>query len=93
MSQTNAQRLPAEALFQTELDALIAAETDPVPTGWRMSPRSVLTYITGGTSIKGCTDYPQIYGKSAGWWRSPLQPWSPTGRCCSSANPAPPNPG
>ncbi len=53
MSQTNAQRLPAEALFQTELDALIAAETDPVPTGWRMSPRSVLTYITGGTSIKG----------------------------------------
>lgn len=29
MSQTNAQRLPAEALFQTELDALIAAETDP----------------------------------------------------------------
>ena len=62
MSQTNAQRLPAEALFQTELDALIAAETDPVPTGWRMSPRSVLTYITGGTSIKGVPITPKYMG-------------------------------
>ena len=53
MSQNNAQRLPAEELFQNELDALIAAETDPVPTGWRMSPRSVLTYITGGAKVKG----------------------------------------
>lgn len=41
-------RLPAEQLFQKEIDALIAAETDPVPTGWRMSPRSVKTYICGG---------------------------------------------
>jgi len=42
------QRLPAEQLFQSELDALIAAERDPIPTGWRMSPRSVRTYICGG---------------------------------------------
>lgn len=41
-------RLPAEQLFQKEIDALIAAETDPIPTGWRMSPRSVRTYICGG---------------------------------------------
>lgn len=41
-------RLPAEQLFQKELDALIAAETRPVPTGWRMSPQSVKTYICGG---------------------------------------------
>lgn len=41
-------RLPAEQLFQKELDALIAAEKDPIPTGWRMSPRSVRTYICGG---------------------------------------------
>lgn len=47
MSQTNAQRLPAEALFQTELDALIAAETDPGSHRLAVSPRSVLTYITG----------------------------------------------
>ncbi len=42
------QRQAAEELYQTELDALMSAETDPVPAGWRMSPRSVLTYICGG---------------------------------------------
>ena len=42
------QRLPAEQLFQKELDTLIANEKYPIPTGWRMSPRSVLTYICGG---------------------------------------------
>ncbi len=41
-------RLPAEQLFEEELNALIKAETDPVPEGWRMSPRSVKTYICGG---------------------------------------------
>lgn len=41
-------RLPAEQLFQAEIDALIAAEKDPVPVGWKMSPRSVRTYICGG---------------------------------------------
>ncbi len=41
-------RLPAEQLFQDEIDALIQAEKDPVPTGWKMSPRSVLKYIVGG---------------------------------------------
>ena len=41
-------RLPAEKLFQNEIDALIAAEKNPVPTGWRMSPQSVKTYICGG---------------------------------------------
>ncbi|MCI8386883.1 MAG: AAA family ATPase [Clostridiales bacterium] len=41
-------RLPAEKLFQNEIDALIAAEKDPIPTGWKMSPKSVRTYICGG---------------------------------------------
>lgn len=41
-------RRSAEQQFQQELDALIAAETYPVLEGWRMSPRSVLTYIMGG---------------------------------------------
>jgi MoxR-like ATPase len=45
-------RLPAEQLYRDELDALIAAEKHPVPTGWRMSPRSVLTYICGGKAGK-----------------------------------------
>ena len=43
-------RLPAEELYTAELEALIKNEKDPVPTGWKMSPRSVLTYIMGGKS-------------------------------------------
>ena len=45
---TNDLRQPAEILFAAEIDALIKAEKHPVPTGWRMSPRSVLAYICGG---------------------------------------------
>lgn len=41
-------RQPAEILFAEEMEALIKAEKHDVPTGWRMSPRSVLTYICGG---------------------------------------------
>ena len=48
MSDANVQRLPAEQLFQKELDALMEQETGAVPQGWRMSPKSVLTYICGG---------------------------------------------
>lgn len=48
MENQKVQRLPAEQLFASEIEALIAAERDPIPTGWRMSPRSVLTYICGG---------------------------------------------
>lgn len=44
----NILRLPAEKLFEEELNALIKAEKDPVPAGWRMSPKSVKTYICGG---------------------------------------------
>lgn len=46
--EQNILRLPAEKLFEEELNALIKAEKDPIPTGWRMSPRSVKTYICGG---------------------------------------------
>ena len=62
MPDQNVQRLPAEELYQRELDALISAEEDPVPTGWRMSPRSVLTYITGGTAVKGVEITPKYMG-------------------------------
>ena len=62
MSEQNVQRLPAEELFQRELDALIAAETERVPAGWRMSPRSVLTYITGGKTVKGVDITPKYMG-------------------------------
>lgn len=45
-------RLPAELLYKNEIDALIENETNPVPEGWQMSPKSVLTYIMGGKSGK-----------------------------------------
>src|SRR6187551_1302986 len=47
-TKNNILREPAEVLYAEELDALIRAEKHPVPAGWRMSPRSVLTYICGG---------------------------------------------
>lgn len=45
---SNDLRQPAEILYAEEIDALIKSEKNPVPAGWRMSPRSVLTYICGG---------------------------------------------
>ncbi len=44
----NMLRQPAEVLYAEEIDALIKADKHPKPTGWRMSPRSVLTYLCGG---------------------------------------------
>ena len=38
MAEIKIQRLPAEELYQTEIDALISVEKDSIPTGWRMSP-------------------------------------------------------
>ena len=65
MSNKNVQRLPAEELYQREIDALIAADHDPVPTGWKMSPRAVLHYITGECTAKGVP----ITAKYIGDWR------------------------
>lgn len=44
----NVLRLPAERLYAQELEALKEADQDPKPAGWQLSPRSVLTFITGG---------------------------------------------
>lgn len=54
-------RFPAEVLFAPELDALIAADRYERPPGWRMSPRAVLTYITGGT-VGGTKITPKYIG-------------------------------
>src|SRR5207249_7169279 len=48
--QSNELRQPAEIFYAEELDALIKAEKHPVPAGWRMSARAVMTYICGGKS-------------------------------------------
>lgn len=45
---TNVLRLTAEEQYAKEIEALKLSEKDRVPTGWQMSPRSVLTYIIGG---------------------------------------------
>lgn len=62
MKQDNILRQTAEVRYQRELDALITAETDPIPTGWRMSPRSVLTYIMGNTTVGGVEITPKYMG-------------------------------
>ncbi len=48
MEEKKILRAPAEELFKEELELLIEKEKDPVPTGWKMSPKSVLKYICGG---------------------------------------------
>src|SRR3954470_2416739 len=42
-------RAAAETMFAAEIEALAAADKYEKPPGWKMSPRAVLTYITGGT--------------------------------------------
>ncbi len=56
-------RPAAERLFAAEIDALVAAEKHEVPAGWKMSPRSVHTYICGGKA--GSVDIsPKYVGNS-----------------------------
>lgn len=62
MSEVNILRQTAEELYSREIEALIAADTDPVPTGWRMSPRSVLKYIEGNIRVKGVDIMPKYMG-------------------------------
>jgi MoxR-like ATPase len=41
-------RAPAEVLYAEELEQLAKEDKHPRPPGWRLSPRAVATYITGG---------------------------------------------
>ncbi|PYI50318.1 AAA family ATPase [Paenibacillus flagellatus] len=54
-------RLPAERQYERELEALQAFDTDAKPAGWKLSPRAVLTFITGGEA-KGVTITPKYIG-------------------------------
>ncbi|HEX5271031.1 MAG TPA: AAA family ATPase [Gemmataceae bacterium] len=47
-------RRPAEVEYAAELSALRAADRDPRPDGWLLSPRAVRTYVLGGRA--GNTD-------------------------------------
>lgn len=44
-------RLPAELLYATEIEALIAEDKkNEKPAGWQLSPKAVFKYIVGGTA-------------------------------------------
>jgi MoxR-like ATPase len=60
-SQGNVLRAPAEEHYAHELDALAQADSYERPPGWQLSPRAVLTYITGGT-VGGMTITPKYVG-------------------------------
>ncbi|GAA3411397.1 AAA family ATPase [Paenibacillus hodogayensis] len=54
-------RLPAERLYEQELSALKALDRDAKPAGWQLSPRAVLTFITGG-EVDGVRITPKYIG-------------------------------
>src|SRR5262245_33887421 len=45
-------REPAEVRYADQLEALRQNDAETPPPNWRLSPRSVLTYITGGKALK-----------------------------------------
>ncbi len=52
-------REPAEARYADQLEALKQNDSETPPANWKLSPRAVLTYITGGKALKAT-----INGKS-----------------------------
>lgn len=56
-------RAPAEELYAEELEALIAADQQERPPGWKMSARAVHTYVCGGQAGK-LTISPKYIGHS-----------------------------
>jgi len=62
MDQTqNVLRLPAEKLYESELQALKAMDRDAKPAGWQLSPKAVLTFLTGG-EVGGVQITPKYIG-------------------------------
>jgi len=55
-------RRHSEHNFKDELDALKEQETNFVPPNWEMSPKSVLTYLIGGTLKNGFEITPKYIG-------------------------------
>jgi MoxR-like ATPase len=55
------QRLPAEEQYKNELEILQKADQDRKPSGWKLSPQAVLTYIIGG-KIKNDIITPKYIG-------------------------------
>src|SRR5262245_49132830 len=49
-------REPAEVCYADQLEALRQNDPDTPPKPWRLSPRAVLTYVTGGKALKARID-------------------------------------
>jgi MoxR-like ATPase len=49
-------REPAEVCYADQLEALRQNDPDTPPKPWRLSPRAVLTYVTGGKALKAKID-------------------------------------
>lgn len=49
-------REPAEVRYADQLEALRQNDTETPPESWRLSPRAVLAYITGGKTLKAKID-------------------------------------
>ena len=62
MPLSNILRQSAEEQYSLELEVLIDNETNSIPSGWKMSPQSVLTYILGNTKVKGVAITPKYMG-------------------------------
>lgn len=64
MSAPNSTTLhqPAEVRFEHELAALAQHDTGPRPARWRLSPRSVATYVLGGRLPDGTVITPKYVG-------------------------------
>jgi MoxR-like ATPase len=45
-------RQPAELLYADQLEALKQNDSETPPPSWRLSPRAVLNYVTGGKTLK-----------------------------------------
>jgi MoxR-like ATPase len=59
-------RIPAEHRYEAELKALIAADTNAKPTGWKLSPRAAETYVMGSDKpVGGVQITPKYIGDKA----------------------------
>ncbi len=50
-SSKEIQRHPAEVLYRDQLEAIRQNDADPPPASWKLSPRGVLLYVTGGETL------------------------------------------
>src|SRR5258708_4161792 len=55
-SASEVLREPAEVRYADQLEALKQNDAETPPASWRLSPRSVLAYVVGSTTLKAKID-------------------------------------